>query len=116
MKELYRVQKKRSLSPLLFRNRICFSAWGPRSLKCSDCSLPAGLNSDLCFRRQSRRPLDTVSGLLNLSLLYHVWLCGAFVLMTWYISWLLFKIYATEVSIEFFVSTFLFWSAEVYFW
>lgn len=101
VRELYRVQKRRSLSPLLFRNRICFSAWGPRSLKCLDCSLPTGLNSDFCFHRQFHRPLDTVSGLLNLPLLYHVWLCGVFVLMTWYISWLLFRIYATEVSAEF---------------
>lgn len=101
VRELYRVQKKRNLSSLLFRNRICFSVWGPRSLKCLDYSLPTGLSSDFCFHRQFHRPLDTVSGLLNLSLLYHVWLCGVFVLMTWYVSWLLFKIYATEVSIEF---------------
>ncbi|KAM8805587.1 nucleoporin NDC1 [Eudromia elegans] len=40
--------------------------------------------------------LDSLSGLLDLSLLYHAWLCGAFLLMTWYIAWLLFKIYATE--------------------
>ncbi|KAM4873095.1 nucleoporin NDC1 [Thomomys bottae] len=45
------------------------------------------------------RPLDTVSGLLNLSLLYHVWLCGVFLLTTWYISWILFKIYATEAHV-----------------
>ncbi|XP_049735262.1 nucleoporin NDC1 isoform X2 [Elephas maximus indicus] len=44
-------------------------------------------------------PLDTVSGLLNLSLLYHVWLCGVFLLTTWYISWILFKIYATEAHL-----------------
>ncbi|KAM6219063.1 nucleoporin NDC1 isoform 1-T1 [Rhynchocyon petersi] len=44
-------------------------------------------------------PLDTVSGLLNLSLLYHVWLCGVFVLTTWYISWILFKIYVTEAHL-----------------
>ncbi|NWR70715.1 NDC1 protein, partial [Centropus unirufus] len=41
-------------------------------------------------------PLDTLSGLLDLSLFYHAWLCGAFLLVTWYIAWLLFKIYATE--------------------
>ncbi|XP_071421016.1 nucleoporin NDC1 [Pithys albifrons albifrons] len=41
-------------------------------------------------------PLDTLSGLLDLSLFYHTWLCGVFLLMTWYIAWLLFKIYATE--------------------
>ncbi|XP_053431199.1 nucleoporin NDC1 isoform X1 [Nycticebus coucang] len=48
---------------------------------------------------QLYRPLDTVSGLLNLSLLYHVWLCGVFLLMTWYVSWLLFKIFATEAHV-----------------
>ncbi|XP_015492314.1 nucleoporin NDC1 [Parus major] len=41
-------------------------------------------------------PLDTLSGLLDLSLFYHTWLSGVFLLMTWYIAWLLFKIYATE--------------------
>ncbi|NXP62506.1 NDC1 protein, partial [Chloropsis cyanopogon] len=40
--------------------------------------------------------LDTLSGLLDLSLFYHTWLSGVFLLMTWYIAWLLFKIYATE--------------------
>uniref|UniRef100_A0A8C0ELF1 Nucleoporin NDC1 n=1 Tax=Bubo bubo TaxID=30461 RepID=A0A8C0ELF1_BUBBB len=41
-------------------------------------------------------PLDTLTGLLDLSLFYHTWLCGVFLLITWYIAWLLFKIYATE--------------------
>ncbi|NWH30450.1 NDC1 protein, partial [Chloropsis hardwickii] len=41
-------------------------------------------------------PLDTLSGLLDLSLFYHTWLSGVFLLMTWHIAWLLFKIYATE--------------------
>uniref|UniRef100_A0A8D1SCD1 Nucleoporin NDC1 n=1 Tax=Sus scrofa TaxID=9823 RepID=A0A8D1SCD1_PIG len=54
---------------------------------------------DLQLDEQFHRPLDTVSGLLNLSLLYHVWLCGVFLLMTWYISWILFKIYATEAHL-----------------
>ncbi|XP_069934569.1 nucleoporin NDC1 isoform X1 [Oryctolagus cuniculus] len=54
---------------------------------------------DLHTDERSHRPLDSVSGLLNISLLYHVWLCGVFLLMTWYISWMLFKIYATEVHV-----------------
>ncbi|XP_019598445.1 nucleoporin NDC1 isoform X1 [Rhinolophus sinicus] len=54
---------------------------------------------DLQIDEQFHRPLDTVSGLLNLSLLYHVWLCGVFLLTTWYISWMLFKIYATEAHL-----------------
>ncbi|XP_066048946.1 nucleoporin NDC1 [Chamaea fasciata] len=41
-------------------------------------------------------PLDTLSGLLDLSLFYHTWLSGVFLLLTWYIAWLLFKIYSTE--------------------
>ncbi|NXU80917.1 NDC1 protein, partial [Oreotrochilus melanogaster] len=41
-------------------------------------------------------PLDTLAGLLDLPLFYHAWLCGVFLLITWYIAWLLFKIYATE--------------------
>ncbi|XP_015283192.1 PREDICTED: nucleoporin NDC1 [Gekko japonicus] len=41
-------------------------------------------------------PLDTVAGLLDLSLLYHSWLCGVILLITWYIAWLLFRIYSTE--------------------
>ncbi|XP_019334847.2 nucleoporin NDC1 [Alligator mississippiensis] len=41
-------------------------------------------------------PLDTLAGLLDLSLFYHTWLCGVFLLIPWYIAWLLFKIYATE--------------------
>ncbi|KAM6173646.1 nucleoporin NDC1 isoform 2-T2 [Erethizon dorsatum] len=54
---------------------------------------------DLHTDEQFHRPLDTISGLLNLSLLYHVWLCGVFLLMTWYISWILFKIYSTEAHV-----------------
>ncbi|XP_006879765.1 PREDICTED: nucleoporin NDC1 isoform X2 [Elephantulus edwardii] len=57
-----------------------------------------GTAMDLREDRQLN-PLDTVSGLLNLSLLYHVWLCGVFVLTTWYISWILFKIYVTEAHL-----------------
>ncbi|NXC22057.1 NDC1 protein, partial [Corythaeola cristata] len=41
-------------------------------------------------------PLDTLTGLFDVSLFYHTWLCGVFLLITWYIAWLLFKIYATE--------------------
>ncbi|KFU86581.1 Nucleoporin NDC1, partial [Chaetura pelagica] len=41
-------------------------------------------------------PLDTLTGLLDISLFYHAWLCGVFLLVTWYMALLLFKIYATE--------------------
>lgn len=54
---------------------------------------------DLHTDEQAHRPLDTIGGLLNVSLLYHVWLCGVFLLVTWYSSWILFKIYATEAHV-----------------
>ncbi|KAM4806644.1 nucleoporin NDC1 [Urocitellus parryii] len=54
---------------------------------------------DLLIDEQFHRPLDTISGLLSLPLLYHIWLCGVFLLTTWYISWILFKIYATEAHV-----------------
>ncbi|KAM9004438.1 nucleoporin NDC1 isoform X2 [Sarcophilus harrisii] len=45
---------------------------------------------------EKQPPLDSLSGLFDLSLLYHVWLCGVFLLVTWYTTWVLFRIYATE--------------------
>ncbi|XP_032883997.1 nucleoporin NDC1 isoform X1 [Amblyraja radiata] len=41
--------------------------------------------------------LDTLAGLFDLPLLYTTWLSGTFILVTWYITWVLFKIYITEV-------------------
>ncbi|XP_053549421.1 nucleoporin NDC1 [Bombina bombina] len=41
-------------------------------------------------------PLDTIRGLMNLSLFYETWLTGTFLLTTWYMVWILFRIYATE--------------------
>uniref|UniRef100_A0A6I8NPI2 Nucleoporin NDC1 n=1 Tax=Ornithorhynchus anatinus TaxID=9258 RepID=A0A6I8NPI2_ORNAN len=43
--------------------------------------------------------LDSVSGLLDLSLLFNLWLCGVFLLVVWRVAWTLFKIYATEAHI-----------------
>uniref|UniRef100_A0A8C9W3F0 Nucleoporin NDC1 n=1 Tax=Scleropages formosus TaxID=113540 RepID=A0A8C9W3F0_SCLFO len=40
--------------------------------------------------------LDTVSGLLDFRLLYHLWLSGTFLLLTWHITLLLFRIFITE--------------------
>ncbi|KAM7379608.1 hypothetical protein PAMP_005151 [Pampus punctatissimus] len=45
----------------------------------------------------SAHPLDTIAGLLDLSLLYHLWICATFLLLTWYITLLLFRIFVTEV-------------------
>uniref|UniRef100_A0A8B9KKV4 Nucleoporin NDC1 n=1 Tax=Astyanax mexicanus TaxID=7994 RepID=A0A8B9KKV4_ASTMX len=42
--------------------------------------------------------LDSLTGLLDFSLLYHLWISGAFLLLTWYITVLLFRIYVTEVK------------------
>ncbi|KAM6456415.1 nucleoporin NDC1 isoform 3-T3 [Liasis olivaceus] len=57
----------------------------------------AWIMTTMNLRVDSHLPLlDTVAGLLDLSLLYHSWLCGLFLLMTWYIAWLLFRIFSTE--------------------
>ncbi|KAJ8011030.1 hypothetical protein DPEC_G00053960 [Dallia pectoralis] len=40
--------------------------------------------------------LDSVYGLLDLSLLYQLWTSGTFLLFTWYITVLLFRIFVTE--------------------
>lgn len=45
----------------------------------------------------SVHPLDSITGLLDLSLLYHLWISAAFLLFTWYITLLLFRIFVTEV-------------------
>ncbi|NXP54429.1 NDC1 protein, partial [Heliornis fulica] len=55
------------------------------------------LSTTMDLRIDSKlHPLDTLTGLLDISLFYHAWLCGVFLLITWYTAWLLFKIYATE--------------------
>ncbi|XP_020784832.1 nucleoporin NDC1 isoform X2 [Boleophthalmus pectinirostris] len=41
--------------------------------------------------------LDTVGGLLDLSLLYHTWISASFLLFTWYTTLLLFRIFVTEL-------------------
>ncbi|XP_069367942.1 nucleoporin NDC1 isoform X2 [Paralichthys olivaceus] len=45
----------------------------------------------------STHPLDSIAGLLDLSLLYQLWLSATFLLFTWYITLLLFRIFVTEV-------------------
>ncbi|XP_034744612.1 nucleoporin NDC1 isoform X2 [Etheostoma cragini] len=52
------------------------------------------LNLDL---NSSVHPLDSIAGLLDLSLLYHLWIGGSFLLFTWHITLLLFRIFVTEV-------------------
>lgn len=45
----------------------------------------------------SVHPLDSIAGLLDLSLLYHLWISATFLLLTWHITLLLFRIFVTEV-------------------
>uniref|UniRef100_A0A672M918 Nucleoporin NDC1 n=1 Tax=Sinocyclocheilus grahami TaxID=75366 RepID=A0A672M918_SINGR len=45
----------------------------------------------------SLQPLDSLTGLLDFSLLYHLTISGTFLYFTWYLTVLLFRIYVTEV-------------------
>lgn len=51
----------------------------------------------------SAHPLDSIAGLLDLSLFYHLWISATFLLFTWYITLLLFRIFVTEVCVACFV-------------
>uniref|UniRef100_A0A671P8A7 Nucleoporin NDC1 n=1 Tax=Sinocyclocheilus anshuiensis TaxID=1608454 RepID=A0A671P8A7_9TELE len=44
----------------------------------------------------SLQPLDSLTGLLEFSLLYHLTISGTFLYFTWYLTVLLFRIYVTE--------------------
>ncbi|XP_028988523.1 nucleoporin NDC1 [Betta splendens] len=44
----------------------------------------------------SAHPLDSITGLLDLYLLYHLWISATFLLFIWYITLLLFRIFITE--------------------
>ncbi|KAK2900972.1 hypothetical protein Q8A67_009087 [Cirrhinus molitorella] len=44
----------------------------------------------------SVQPLDSLTGLLDFSLLYHLSISGTFLYLTWYLTVLLFRIYVTE--------------------
>ncbi|XP_042284475.1 nucleoporin NDC1 isoform X2 [Thunnus maccoyii] len=65
-----------------------FLGYIPRAWICKTLNLH--LNS-------SDNPLDTIAGLLDLSLFYHLWISATFLLCTWYITLLLFRIFVTEV-------------------
>nr|XP_046263568.1 nucleoporin NDC1 isoform X2 [Scatophagus argus] len=45
----------------------------------------------------SVHPLDSIAGLLDLSLLYHLWISASFLLFTWHVTLLLFRLFVTEV-------------------
>lgn len=75
---------------LSIRNFIFFYfllGYVPRQWVCH--SLNLHINSSL-------HALDTVAGLLDLQLLFHLWLSSTFLLSTWYITLLLFRIFVTE--------------------
>ncbi|XP_069013966.1 nucleoporin NDC1 isoform X1 [Embiotoca jacksoni] len=65
-----------------------FLGYVPRAWICKTLNLH--LNSSV-------HPLDSIAGLLDLSLLYHLWISATFLLFTWYITLLLFRIFVTEV-------------------
>lgn len=54
----------------------------------------------LCWISSSVHPLDNIAGLLDLSLLYHLWISASFLLFTWHITLLLFRIFVTEVCVK----------------
>ncbi|XP_072367405.1 nucleoporin NDC1 isoform X2 [Scyliorhinus torazame] len=57
----------------------------------------AWISASTTLQRDSTQySLDTLTGLFDLPLLYTTWLSGTFLLVTWYITWLLFKIFVTE--------------------
>uniref|UniRef100_A0A665WW06 Nucleoporin NDC1 n=1 Tax=Echeneis naucrates TaxID=173247 RepID=A0A665WW06_ECHNA len=55
------------------------------------------LNLHLNRLVHSVHTLDSIAGLLDLSLLYQLWISATFLLFTWYITLLLFRIFVTEV-------------------
>uniref|UniRef100_A0A8D3AT26 Nucleoporin NDC1 n=1 Tax=Scophthalmus maximus TaxID=52904 RepID=A0A8D3AT26_SCOMX len=65
-----------------------FLGYIPKAWICKTLNLH--LNSSI-------HPLDSIAGLLDLSLLYHLWISATFLLFTWYITLLLFRIFVTEV-------------------
>ncbi|XP_028283117.1 nucleoporin NDC1 [Parambassis ranga] len=65
-----------------------FLGYIPRAWICKTLNLH--LNSSV-------HALDSITGLLDLSLLYHLWISATFLLFTWYMTLLLFRIFVTEV-------------------
>lgn len=53
------------------------------------------LPSISCF--SSVHSLDSFGGLCDVSLFYQLWMSGTFLLLTWYLTVLLFRVYVTEV-------------------
>uniref|UniRef100_A0A671YJL1 Nucleoporin NDC1 n=1 Tax=Sparus aurata TaxID=8175 RepID=A0A671YJL1_SPAAU len=49
------------------------------------------------YLNSSVHPLDSIAGLLDLSLVYHLWISASFLLFTWHITLVLFRIFVTEL-------------------
>ncbi|XP_036940841.1 nucleoporin NDC1 isoform X1 [Acanthopagrus latus] len=49
------------------------------------------------YLNSSVHPLDSIAGLLDLSLIYHLWISASFLLFTWHITLVLFRIFVTEL-------------------
>ncbi|XP_061095362.1 nucleoporin NDC1 isoform X2 [Conger conger] len=64
-----------------------FLGYVPRAWICTTMNL---------HKNSSVNALDTVAGLLDFSLLYHLWISSTFLFVIWYTTMLLFKIYITE--------------------
>nr|XP_023671672.1 nucleoporin NDC1 isoform X1 [Paramormyrops kingsleyae] len=64
-----------------------FLGYIPRTWICSTLGL---------LRDSSLHRLDSLAGLLDLPLLYHLWLSCCFLLLTWHVSVLLFRIFVSE--------------------
>ncbi|XP_015210884.2 nucleoporin NDC1 isoform X1 [Lepisosteus oculatus] len=65
-----------------------FLGYIPRAWICTTMNLS---------RDSTLHALDTLAGLLDFSLMFHLWITGTFLLVMWYITWLLFRIYITEM-------------------
>uniref|UniRef100_A0A3B3C4Y5 Nucleoporin NDC1 n=2 Tax=Oryzias melastigma TaxID=30732 RepID=A0A3B3C4Y5_ORYME len=94
---------------------LCFKGSLPLAVKCSAAQAFYSVRNFLVFYfflghiprawicrslslhlDSSAHPLDTISGLLDLSLLYHLWISAAYLLFSWCITLLLFRIFVTE--------------------
>ncbi|KAF3858003.1 hypothetical protein F7725_011204 [Dissostichus mawsoni] len=61
------------------------------------CSATQALYSVRNYIVVSVHPLDSIAGLLDLNLLYQLWVSAGFLLLTWHVTLLLFRIFVTEV-------------------
>lgn len=82
---------------MLNNNTICLVKYS--SLNVASFPDFNALNGCVRVPSSSLHPLDSIAGLLDLSLLYHLWISASFLLFTWHITLLLFRVFVTEVSV-----------------